>query len=318
MNHMLRSSTRQVQRILSTATFPSTYNVFDRDLKRRQRDWAASQNDFEQYEYLRKEIGYRLSDRIYDVKRIFNVAVDLGCGCGYVAPNVYKEHVDTLIQLDMSRTMVERSASSTEVFTGRLHADEELVPFREESVDLVLSSLSLHWINDLPGTFRRIFNVLRPDGLFLAATFGGNTLHELRCSLQLAEMERLGGLAPHLSPLLRADDLIALLNQTGFKLITVDVDTIVVNYPDMFALLYNLQGMAESSASWLRAECLRRDVLYAASAIYKEMYGKDDCYPATFQIIYSTGWKPAPDTPGAAKRGTANVSLKDLGKLFDK
>ncbi|KFD51430.1 hypothetical protein M513_07643, partial [Trichuris suis] len=288
MSTLLRAKAGRLHRILSMTTYPSTYNVFDRDLKRRQRDWAASQDDFKDYEYLRKEIGYRLSDRIYDVKRVFNVAVDLGCGCGYIAPHVYKEHVDTLIQLDMSRVMVKRSASSEEVFTARLHADEELVPFRDDSIDLVLSSLSLHWINDLPGTFKRIFNVLRPDGLFLAATFGGNTLYELRCSLQLAETERLGGLAPHLSPLLLADDVTALLSQSGFKLLTIDVDTIVVNYPNMFALLYDLQGMAESSATWLRAECLRRDVLYAASAIYKEMYAKDDCYPATFQIFYLT------------------------------
>ncbi|CDW52329.1 FDX-ACB and Thioredoxin and Evr1 Alr and tRNA-syn t 2d and Methyltransf 11 domain containing protein [Trichuris trichiura] len=318
MSTLLKAKAGRLLHILSMTTLPSTYSVFDRDLKRRQRDWAASQHDFKDYEYLRKEVGYRLSDRIYDVKRIFNVAVDLGCGCGYIAPNIYKEHVDTLIQLDMSRVMVERSASSEEVFTARLHADEELVPFRDNSVDLVLSSLSLHWINDLPGTFKRIFNVLRPDGLFLAATFGGNTLYELRSSLQLAETERLGGLAPHLSPLLRADDVTALLNQSGFKLLTVDVDTIVVNYPDIFALLYDLRGMAESSATWLRAESLRRDVLYATSAIYKEMYAKDDCYPATFQIFYLAGWKPAPDTPKAAQRGTANVSLKDLGKLFDK
>ncbi|KRZ83255.1 Phenylalanine--tRNA ligase, mitochondrial, partial [Trichinella sp. T8] len=317
----------------------TNFNVFDRSLKQCQRDWAACQDNLDVFQYLNKEIAYRLTDRIYDVKRMFTVAVDLGCGIGHIAEHLYKEHIGVLLQSDISLEMITGAKVSKEVPTLKYRADEEMLPLKDSSVDLILSASSLHWINDLPGinfllffasflflfdavsifpgVFRRIYQSLLPDGLFLGAILGGNTLYELRCSLQLAEMERTGGMAAHLSPLIKAEDLMALLQKAGFILITVDVDNIVVNYPDMFALMYEFRGMAESNASWLRAKTLRRDVLYAADSIYREMYGKDNILPATFQVLYIAGWKPGLNNPKTAKRGSANISFKNISTLFD-
>ncbi|KRY65317.1 Phenylalanine--tRNA ligase, mitochondrial, partial [Trichinella pseudospiralis] len=295
----------------------TNFNVFDRSLKRCQRDWAACQDNLDVFQYLNKEIAYRLADRIYDVKRMFNVAVDLGCGIGHIAQHLYKEHIGVLLQSDISLEMITGATVSKEVPTLKYQADEEMLPLKDNSVDLILSASSLHWINDLPGAFRSIYQSLLPDGLFLGAILGGNTLYELRCSLQLAEMERTGGMAAHLSPLIKAEDLMALLQKAGFILITVDVDNIVVNYPDMFALMYEFRGMAESNASWLRAKTLRRDVLYAAHSIYRELYGKDDILRATFQVLYIAGWKPGLNNPKTAERGSANISFKNISTLFD-
>jgi NADH dehydrogenase [ubiquinone] 1 alpha subcomplex assembly factor 5 len=83
----------------------------------------------------------------------------------------------------------------------RLVVDEEHLPFEENSLDAVVSSLSLNWVNDLPGTLIQIKNSLKPDGVFIGAMFGGDTLFELRTSLQLAEVEREGGISPRISPM---------------------------------------------------------------------------------------------------------------------
>lgn len=184
-------------------------------------------------------------------------------------------------------------------------------------MDLVISSLALHWVNDLPGCFSSIIRSLRPDGVFMASIFGGETLYELRSSLQLAEMERKGGISPHISPFTQIRDIGSLLNRAGFTMLTIDTDEIVVGYPSMFELMHDLKGMGENNAAINRPLNINRDTLMAAAAIYNEMYGKDDKVPATFQIIYFVGWKPCKTQPQPLPRGSANVSLKDLGKIIE-
>lgn len=107
-------------------------------------------------------------------------------------------------------------------------ADEELVPFRNDSIDLILTSLTAHWINDLPKWFSRCLTVLKPDGCLIGAMFAGDTLFEMRVSLQLAEMERLGGIGAHVSPFVTPQDIGSMMNRAGFDMITLDFDEITV------------------------------------------------------------------------------------------
>ncbi|KIH67080.1 hypothetical protein ANCDUO_02588 [Ancylostoma duodenale] len=231
-----------------------------------------------------------------------------------------KENVGTLVQCDMSETMVKRSngADDSEVKIERVVCDEEtLEPFKNDQFDLLLSSLSAHWINDLPQWFRRCYDILKPDCPFIGALLSEDTLYELRVSLQLAEMERTGGVGSHISPFIKPQDIGSLLNRAGFDMITLDSDEIEVGYPNMFALMYDLQLMAESHCTFSRSPTIRKDVLLAAEAIYRAMYAKDGKYPATFRVISFIGWKPGPEMPKPAKRGSQNVSFKDLGKIVE-
>uniref|UniRef100_A0AC34PWE5 Methyltransferase type 11 domain-containing protein n=1 Tax=Panagrolaimus sp. JU765 TaxID=591449 RepID=A0AC34PWE5_9BILA len=309
-----RSASQQVLK----KSVPSNVKVFDRETKRRQRNWAASQPDFNVAQYVKDEVGYRVADKVFDLVKFNEVVLDLGCGAGHISPNLIKENVGCVIQCDMSENMVKisKSASETEFPTMRIVADEELVPFRKESIDLIVSSLAAHWINDLPGWFSRCLRVLRPDGAMIGAVLAGDTLYQLRVALQLAENERLGGMGVHISPFIEAQDIGSLMTRAGFDMITLDSDEIEVGYPNMFALLYDLQLMAESNSTIKRSANLRRDVLIAADAIYKQMYGAEGQYPATFQFISFIGWKPGPLMPKPAKRGSQDVSLKDLGQVI--
>ncbi|XP_054987083.1 arginine-hydroxylase NDUFAF5, mitochondrial isoform X2 [Sorex araneus] len=176
--------------------------------------------------------------------------------------------------------------------------------------------LCLHWVNDLPRAFQQIHYVLKPDGVFIGAMFGGDTLYELRCSLQLAETEREGGFSPHVSPFTAVSDLGHLLARAGFNTLTVDTDEIQVNYPGMFELMEDLQGMGESNCAWNRKALLHRDTMLAAAAVYKEMYRNEDgSVPATYQIYYMIGWKYHDSQAKPAERGSATVSFGELGKL---
>ncbi|XP_053140581.1 arginine-hydroxylase NDUFAF5, mitochondrial isoform X2 [Hemicordylus capensis] len=282
-----------------SATGPGALSPFDRQLKRKQKNWAAAQPEHKRCEYLREEVGSRIADRVFDIARTFPLALDLGCGRSYIAQHFNK-----------------KNTIESEIPTVNIVADEEFLPFKENAFDLVVSGLSLHWVNDLPKALHEIHEVLKPDGVFVGAMFGGDTLYELRCSLQLAELEREGGFSPHVSPFTAVNDLGHLLGRAGFNTLTVDTDEIQVNYPGMFEVMADLQGMGESNCSWSRKPMLHRETMLAAAAVYKEMYGNDDgTIPATFQIYYMIGWKFHESQARPAQRGSATVSLGDLRKI---
>ncbi|KAM4903916.1 arginine-hydroxylase NDUFAF5, mitochondrial isoform 4-T4 [Sylvia borin] len=202
-------------------------NPFDRRLKRKQKNWAALQAEPAKCDYLREEVGGRIADRVFDVARTFPLALDVGSGRGYIAQHLtkafkflFQETVEKFIQVDIAENAL-KNAVESEIPTVRVVADEEFLPFKEDTFDLVVSSLSLHWVNDLPKAFREIHQVLRPDGVFIGAMLGGDTLYELRCSLQLAELEREGGFSPHVSPFTAVADLGHLLARAGFNTLTV-------------------------------------------------------------------------------------------------
>jgi SAM-dependent methyltransferase len=190
-------------------------------------------------------------------------------------------------------------------------ADEELLPFAAERFDLALSCLSLHWVNDLPGTLAQIGHALKPDGLLLAALFGGTTLPELREALLRAELELEGGAGLRVSPFVDLRDAGALLQRAGFALPIVDVETITVTYDHPLKLMQELRLMGEANALLERRHApLRRATLLRACAIYQELFADAaGRVPATFQILMLSGWKPGPDQPRPLRRGSGQVNL---------
>lgn len=199
--------------------------------------------------------------------------------------------------------------------TREVLQDEEHLPYESESFDAVLSSLSMHWVNDLPSVLRQINNILKPDTPFIAAMFGGDSLFELRTSLQLSDLERWGGVTTRTSPLADVRDIGGLLQSAGFKLLTVDVDDIVVDYPSIFELMEDLQAMGESNAVMGRdAGGIGRDVLLASDATYRALHGNEDgkTVPATFRMIYLIGWKEGPNQRQPEKRGSGQINMKDI------
>ncbi|KAG2201611.1 hypothetical protein INT46_008790 [Mucor plumbeus] len=297
------------------ATTPQAFHVFNREAKKLQKDRAAmNAEESRTVDYLKDEIAARVADRLLDINRDFDTVVDLGSGCGHIVKHATKDMMKKLIMCDMSEKSLNRDIDVPyDVHIERQVVDEENLPFAENSLDAVVSSLSLNWVNDLPGALIQIRNSLKPDGVFIGAMFGGDTLFELRTSLQLAEVERESGISPRVSPMADSSDMSRILTRAGFTLTTVDVDEIQVNYPSAFELMQDLRAMGESNSVLTRRPFLKRDTLLAAASIYKELHGNPDgTIPATFSIIYLIGWKPSENTPLPKKRGSANAKLKDV------
>ncbi|XP_060809012.1 arginine-hydroxylase NDUFAF5, mitochondrial isoform X2 [Amyelois transitella] len=257
-----------------TKTASSVYrsmNIFDRQAKALQRERSARREDYHLVEHIREEVGWRTADRVFDIKRTFKNAVELGACRGYVSRHFLPDSVEKVTLCDTSQTHLDKAIVGDGVKAERIVMDEENIDFPDNSVDLLVSSLALHWVNDLPGCFDNIMRCLTPDGVFMATVFGGDTLTELRQALQLAETELLGGMAPHISPFTRIRDVGGLLNAAGFTLQTVDVDSLTVWYPTAWHVMEDCRAMGESNAALNRPLRLNRDVQFAAAAIYDEM-----------------------------------------------
>jgi SAM-dependent methyltransferase len=264
--------------------------IFDRRQVRRQRDRAAAALD--RHDFLFRESADRLIDRLEDVTRGFPLALDLGCHDGALATRLKGRFgVERLVAADLSPAMACLAGAAD----LRVAADEEMLPFAASRFDLVVSNLSLHWVNDLPGALLQIRRTLKPDGLFLASLLGGETLRELRHCLLEAELEEEGGAGPRVSPFVEVRDAGALLQRAGFALPVADVENVAVTYGDPFTLLADLRGMGEGNALAARRRSLsRRATIGRAMALYQQRHAdQDGRLPATFQIVTLTGWNPA-------------------------
>ncbi len=286
-------------------------NIFNRRAVRAHRDRAAA--TFRDFDFLFSECADRLGDRLMDITRTFPVAVDLGCHGGEVSHFVPpRSAIETLINCDISPAMAEIARTSNRRPT--IAGDEEFLPFKEQSLDLVISNLSLHWVNDLPGAFAQIRRALKPDGLFLASMLGGETLKELRDALSAAEIEMESGFSPRTSPFTEVKDAGNLLSRAGFALPVADTETITVSYGDPLKLMTDLRGMGEANATQLRRSSFsRRATLLRAAEIYMEKYATEEGrLPATFEIINLTAWVPHESQQKPLQPGSGNVSLSTM------
>jgi len=301
---------------------PSPPALFDRARFRAHRDRAAAR--FDEYDFLKVRVSKQIIERLTDTAHSFKRVLDLGCHTGTLSRQLVRyDPTMTLQACDVSEQMV---AAARGVAIETVCRDEEALGLEPAELDLIASALSLHWVNDLPGTLVQIRRALRPDGLFLGALLGAGTLAELRHALSEAEIELTGGAAPRISPLPRLQDMAALMQRAGFALPVVDIDRLTVHYSSPFKLLEDLGGIGERAAFAAPASRgLSRRILSRMAEIYVDEFadarGK---VPATFNIIHLSGWAPAPHQPQPKKRGSATISIADgikaargLGDLED-
>jgi SAM-dependent methyltransferase len=288
----------------------SVQQIFDRQLLVQRRDRAAARAA--DHDFLLERVADDLTERLGAVNRRFPEAASLGAYHGLIGRRLRQmPGIERVTDVEASARLLAQCDGP------RLQAHEERLPFAEASLDLVVSGLSLHLVNDLPGTLIQIRRALRPDGLLLAALLGGATLAELRAAFLVAEEETVGGASPRVAPFADVRDLGGLLQRAQFALPVVDADTVTVTYPDPLALMRELRAFGASNPLIERSRRpLRRATLARAMEVYTERYGlPGGRVPATFEIITLTAWSPHPSQPKPLRPGSATTSLADvLGK----
>ena len=281
--------------------------IFDRRLLRHRRDRIARVSDPNR-DFLFAESGERLLDRLDDVRRRFPLALDLGSRDGVLARLLNgRGGIETLVQSDLSFGQLQGAKGLA------VQLDEEALPFAPETFDLVLANLSLHWTNDLPGVLAQIRHVLKPDGLFLGVLFGAGTLAELRTVLMEAEIAETGGASARVAPFADLRDAAGLMQRAGFALPVADIETVTVTYAGLLPLLADLRAMGETNILDARLKRpTRRAVIARAAALYQEKYADaEGRIPASFRLIFLTGWAPHDSQQQPARRGSGQVSFGD-------
>ena len=272
--------------------------IFDRSAVRLHRDRAAA--SVHGVREILRTAADRLLDRLDDVNRGFSRALDVG-GRGIVAPALRARGMDTVC-CDLSGPMLALSGGASVV------ADEEWLPFGPGSFDLVVASLSLHWVNDLPGALAQFRHALRPDGLFLASVPVLPTLSDLRSALLAAELEVAGGVSPRVSPFPELRDCANLLQRAGFALPVADADEIPLAYRDPLALRRDRRAAGEGNAVALR------DRRSPSPALFSEALAgmaKEQPHRTVLRMAIMTGWAPSPDQPKPLRPGQFTTSLAD-------
>jgi SAM-dependent methyltransferase len=290
--------------------------LFDRALHRLRLDRAAP--GYGAADFLKRRAAGDAVERLETIMRNFPLAVDLGARNGAfaaaLAQSDAKDRVGVLIETDLSGRMLAGRPGM------RVQADEERLPFADESIDLIVSTLALHWTNDLVGALIQIRNALKPDGLFLGAILGGSTLAELRPCLMQAESELSDGAGPRVSPFADVLDAAGLLQRAGFALPVADTDKITVRYAHALELIRDVRAMGESNVLHDRARRpLSRAVLARAAALYQGRFADPDGrVRASFEIVSLTGWAPHPDQQKPLRPGSAKMRLADALHVKEK
>jgi SAM-dependent methyltransferase len=281
--------------------------LFDRSLLRRRLARASKTPA----NFLLDRIAADFEERLSLVSRPFPRALDLG------TPG---RQISEALRRDLARLVV-RAAPLKEPPgpTPTVVADEEALPFASASFDLIASALSLQWTNDLPGVLVQIRRALAPDGLFLAALIGGQSLTELRTALTAAEAELTGGASPRVAPFADLRDMGGLLQRAGFALPVTDVEPVVVRYSSLFALMQDLRAMGATNALTERSRIpLRRAVFLRAAELYAERFSDaDGRVRATFDIVWLSGWAPHESQQKPLAPGSARMRLADALKATE-
>ncbi len=259
--------------MVKPSTNTDPVKVFDPDARKRVLKRASSVDV--EFSFLRKHAAENIEDRRSDIKRTFKDMLAL-----------QPAHWDNEI---------------------------EALDAKAEDYDLITSVLDLHAVNDLPGLLVQIRQALKPDGLFLAAMFGGETLHQLRASLMQTEIELKGGVSPRVFPMADKQQMGALLQRAGFALPVIDSEIVTVTYDNMFKLLHDLRGMGETNIITERSRVNPGKAFFMKAAEYyaQNFADADGRIEASFEIIYLIGWAPDESQQKPLKPGSAEKRLSD-------
>lgn len=286
---------------------PMTSQVFDRALLRRRRERALSK-DIAGADFLLRHAADDLSLRLQPIKRHFDVALDT-LSLTPLIPDLLKAsgQVGEIVRLAPS-AQVKRGNDAAFVV-----GDDEVPPFGRERFSLIVSAFSLAAINDVPGTLIQLRRMLKPDGLLMAVTLGGQTLSELRQAFAIAEEEVTGGVSPRVSPFIDVRDMGSLMQRAGLALPVCDSEIVKVRYRDVFGLFRDLRAMAATNIlRERRRRPLTRTLLFRVAEIYAERFADEDGrLPASFEFLWAMGWAPHESQQKPLKPGSATTRLAD-------
>jgi malonyl-CoA O-methyltransferase len=267
----------------------SAQAIFQLDRRAIARAFDRASDSYDDAAALQERVRNELLGRVDELKVTPRAVLDLGAGTGHATRALKRRFPQSLtVAVDIAPGMLARARSQSRWLRRfeRVRADAYALPFRDASFDLIFSSLMLQWCDDLDAVFAEISRVLAPGGLLLFSTFGPGTLAELRDAWAASDAVN----QPHVNHFFDPHALGSALMHAGFAEPVLDVDRIVMQYPDTLALMRELKAIGAHNVTQGRARGLTgRHRLAAMSAAY-ETQRRDGALPATYEVIHATSW----------------------------
>jgi malonyl-CoA O-methyltransferase len=270
------------------------------------RSFERAAGTYDEAAFLQQEVARRLDDHLDGVKVDPGLILDAGCGTGFAFPLLQARFPRTsVIGLDIAHAMLRQAharhgrpdgwrglLSRLTPHASRLTplcADLERLPLRSNSIDMVWSSLALQWVDDLEATFRGLHRVLKPGGLFLFASFGPDTLKELRAASSGVDAHH------HVNHFIDMHDVGDALVHAGFNHPVMEMEHVTLTYAELTGLLRDLKGIgAHTVKQGAREGLMGKDTWRRLLEKY-ERFRRDGRLPATYEVVYGHAWAGAKD-----------------------
>ena len=272
-------------------------------------DQAAAH--YEKYAVLQQTVAGRLLERLDLIKINPGWIVDMGAGTGMTARTLEKKYKSAqVLQIDISGSMLRHSRTLKRKFFSRQHytrADMEKVPVGGGTVDLVFSSLTYQWCNDLDRVFSESCRMLTANGPLVFAMLGPDTLKELRISWAAVDDDI------HVNDFIDMHDVGDALFRSGFQGIVMDVENITLEYPDCVQLMRDLKQVGAQNVNTSRQKSLTGKNRMQQMITAYEQFRQNDILPATYEVVYGLAWKPEITHTGSAV-GVSYVPVEKIKK----
>lgn len=290
----------------------SAPSVFDNDLRRLRRTRAhkrMTKQGVGASGFFTQRCADDAAERLMDINRRFERALIIGPAdfwpalCGALPADKQPKQVTLAYDIDMPR-----GAAPFDII-----ARDDALPFEADSFDLIISCLSLHSVDDFPGALLNTAHILEPDGVMMAAVFGGDSLRELRASFYAAEQETRGQMSPRIYPMIDFSQSAQLLARAGLALPVVDTDRFAVNYKKLSTLVSDLRDLGDTNILMSRDKRpLSKTLWESLQHHYAQGFSSETGrYIASFEILWLTGWSPHARQQKPLKPGSAKMRLAD-------
>lgn len=253
---------------------------------------------YDQHSQLQKEVALRLAEQFELFKINPKTILDLGSGTGQLSELLKNNYPKAkMIQSDLAESMLRLSAEKQK--TSFVCADVEVLPFKEKSIDLIVSNLMLQWVNPLDKAFAEIKHTLTNKGLFVFSTFGPDTLKELRSAWSEVDQKS------HTNPFIDMHDVGEALQRNGFVSPVLSNEVITLQYKSIKDLFIDLKRIGANTVTEnQRSSLTGRKRFQAMQEVYESKRDAKGFLPVSYEVIYAHGW------------AGQEISKQDSGKQF--
>ncbi len=290
----------------------ATSNTYILDKRRLRQAFENAATTYDSVAVLQREMADRLLARLDLIKLSPQTIIDVGCGTGYCTRAISKHYPRArTLGLDIAPAMVARAQKNSGAW-NRLRrkclfigGDAECLPVLPASIDMLVSSATLQWCAP-PAVFAEAKRVLRPGGLLMFATFGPDTLHELRAAWRTVDD------SPHVHNFIDMHDLGDMLIHAGFADPVMDMERITLTYNDVMGVLRDLKRLGAHNAANARTRGLTGKSRFAQFCKSYEAIAQNGRIPATFEVVYGHAW--APELASVHVDGNVVIPIADIGR----